>query len=403
MRFFHISDLHIGKQLYGYHLLEDQKYILEQILGQLKKQKPEALLIAGDVYDKPVPSAEAVSLFDWFLTEVSRLDPAVAVLLISGNHDSPKRMDYASRILMRQNIYIAGNAPRSDEENICRITLTDAHGPVHFYLLPFVKPGYLRGLFSEEENESYVSLSKETGRSEYDIYFENLLGREKIDTEERNVLLVHQFFLPSGGNIERSDSETITVGLIDNIDTTHLKPFDYVAMGHIHRAQSCGNPCYRYCGTPMPYSVSEEKDKKSITSVTLEEKGKTPVITTIPLAPLRRIRSLRGTKKQLIDAAVTESGEEGCVDDFVSLMVTDEEPGRFVREELSEYFSHILEIKFDNTFTRSMLKEQGREAFSTDFFHMFENFFEMRNGKAMNEEEKKLLAVMLEQAGEEEE
>lgn len=402
MRLFHISDLHIGKQLYGYNLLEDQKYILGQILEEIRKQKPDVLLIAGDIYDKPVPGADAVSLFDWFLTEISYMEPVVFVMLISGNHDSPKRMDFASRILMRHNIYIAGCAPQKPEESICRVTLQDAYGPVHFYLLPFVKPGYLRELFSEEENESYVNESRKTGRNEYDIYFEKLLERESFNMKERNVLLSHQFFVPAGDSVERSDSETITVGLTDNIDTVHLKVFDYVALGHIHRGQRCGKPYYRYCGTPMPYSVSEGKDTKSITLVTLHEKGEKPVVETIPLKPVRGIRSLQGTKQQLISQAMAEKGELPFLDDFVSITVTDEDPGRYIREELSEHFSHILEIRFDNAFTRAMSKVQMGESFSKDFLKMFENFFEMQNGKPMDEKEKELLVEMLKKAEEEE-
>lgn len=404
MKFFHISDLHIGKQLYGYNLSEDQAYILAQIVDALEQEKPDALLVTGDIYDKPVPGGEAVQMFDRFLTEISRRCPKMQLFIIAGNHDAAKRIDYAGEILRHHNIHIVGSPPQTAEEKIRRVTVQDAYGDIDFYLLPFFKPGSLRGLFSEEENESYVNQSKELGISEFEVYFEKLLDRERIDEAKRNVLLTHQFFVPGGGEeIERTESEVITVGTIDSISSHLLAPFDYVAMGHIHRPQKCSKEFYRYCGTPMPYSLSEEKDEKSITVVTLSEPGKEVQIGKIALTPLRRVRRLRGSQAELIEMAVnggsvcTESGVSGqrVVDDYVSLVVTDEEPGRYVREQLGLYYSHILEIRFDNRYMQSLMNEQLTVGSSDNYFEMFQQFYEMRNGAAMSEEELQILAEIL--------
>lgn len=405
MKFFHISDLHIGKQLYGYSLAEDQGYVLRLILDALQKEKPDALLVTGDIYDKPVPSSEAVQIFDGFLTEVTQICPQMPVMLIAGNHDAAKRIDYAGEILRRHNIHIVGTPPKSPEDNIRRVTVSDEYGEVDFYLLPFFKPANVRGVFSEEENGSYVNRAKEKGVSEYEVYFEALLAREEIDKAKRNVLLTHQFFMPGvGKEPERTESEVITVGTIDHISTHLLHVFDYVAMGHLHRPQKCQKETYRYCGTPMPYSLSEEKDEKSITVVKMEQAGREPDITTIPLKPLRKVRKLKGTIEELCAIAAAEGGKDvQRIDDYVSLVVTDDEPGRYVRERLGSCFSHILEIRFDNRYMNSLMEDMPQEGLSNDYFEMFRQFYEMRNGASMSEEEIRILEQLLLDTKEEEE
>lgn len=392
MKLFHISDLHIGKQLYGYHLAEDQEYVLRQIEDALVAEEPDALLLTGDIYDKPVPGGEAVYMFDRFLTEISTRCPDLKIMMIAGNHDAARRIDYARDILSHHNIHIAGTPPQMPGELIRRVTLTDSEGEVDFYLLPFFKPGNLRGLFSDEENEAYYSEAKERGVSEYEVYFERLLAREKIDRTKRNVLLTHQFFLGGNGKEpERTDSEIMTVGTLDHISSHLLEPFDYVAMGHLHRPQKCGKEIYRYCGTPMPYSLSEENDKKSITVVTLEAPGQEAGIETIGLKPLRKIKRLRASKEELINLAA----REGNADAYVSLVVTDDEPGRYVREELAACYSHILEIQIDNRYMQSLLKEAPEVGLSDNYFEMFAEFYNMSNGKAMSEEESRIIAEIM--------
>lgn len=406
MKFFHISDLHIGKQLYGYSLLEDQSYVLKQIVEAAQTEKPDALLITGDIYDKPVPGAESVAVFDRFLTKLSRCCPGMQIMAIAGNHDAARRIDYAGDILCQHGIHIVGTPPQCPEDQIRRVSLTDAHGEVDFYLLPFFKPGNLRGLFTEEENESYVNRAKAEGRSEYELYLEALLAREEMDASKRAVLLTHQFFVPGDGEKpERTESEIHTVGTLDHISTRLLSAFDYVAMGHLHRPQKCGRESLRYCGTPMPYSLSEEKDQKSISVVTIGLPGKEAQVETIALRPLRRVRKLRGSVEELIALAKQEGQEsdqsdkagQKVIDDYVSLVVTDEEPGRYVREQLGVYYSHILEIRFDNRFMQSLMDEQRAEGLSEDYYEMFCAFYEMRNGVAMSEEETEVFAKLLDE------
>lgn len=406
MKFFHISDLHIGKQLYGYSLLEDQVYVLEQILEEAQKEKPDALLITGDIYDKPVPGAEAVSVFDRFLTGLSQICPKMQIMVIAGNHDAARRIDYAGDILCHHGIHIVGTPPQEPEDRIRRVTLTDADGEVDFYLLPFFKPGNLRGLFTEEENDSYVNCAKAEGRSEYEVYLEALLSREKLDETKRNVLLTHQFFVPGNGEKpERTESEIITVGTLDHISSHLLSAFDYVAMGHLHRPQRCGRESFRYCGTPMPYSLSEEKDKKSVTVVTMGAAGENVQVELIPLRPLRRVRKIRGSVEELVTLAQQEGalsdkgGGAGhkVIGDYVSLVVTDEQPGRYVREQLGAYYSHILELRFDNRFMQSLMEEQCLEGLSDDYVEMFRAFYEMRNGAGMSGEEAEIFAKLLDE------
>lgn len=260
MKFFHLSDLHIGKQFYHYNMNAEQRDILSQIVALAEREKPDAVVLAGDIYDSPIPSAEAVSVFDSFLTALSSIEPQIAVLVIAGNHDSARRIDFASSILEKHKVHIAGMPPVREEEHLKKVTLTDAYGEVDFYLLPFTKPSYVRNLFEEEIPD-------------YDTAVRKLIERETLDTGKRNVLVSHQFYTASGREPSTCDSEVRMVGGIENVDTAALLPFDYAALGHIHRPQKMGKPEYRYCGTPLQYSISEAQDEKSVTVVTLLEKG----------------------------------------------------------------------------------------------------------------------------------
>ena len=255
MKFFHLSDLHIGKQLHRYNLKEDQQVILKEVITYAKELRPDAIVIAGDIYDKSVPSAEAVNVFDEFLTDLSEITPEIPILIISGNHDSPDRLKYASEILKRHHIYLAGNVPERPEEHIEKVTLHDAYGEVDFYLLPFMKPAYVKNIFVDGTPETYSDAVKE------------IIKREKIDyKDKRNVLVSHQFYVgEKAESPETCDSEVFSVGGIDNVDIGSVKEFDYVALGHLHGAQCIGKPEIRYCGTLLKYSVSESTQNKSLT------------------------------------------------------------------------------------------------------------------------------------------
>ena len=282
MKFIHLSDLHIGKHLYHYNMKEDQEHILEEVIGYTEKLRPDAVVIAGDIYDKSVPSAEAVAVFDDFLTRLSSVSPQVSILIIAGNHDSAQRLDYASRLLGSRGIYIAGKAPETEKEHLKKVVLKDEYGPVNFYLLPFLKPGYVRLLCENETPGSYTEA------------VDAVLRREDIDFSERNVLVSHQFYTGNGEPPETCDSELFSVGGIDNVDISAISRFDYAALGHLHKAQRVGAEHIRYCGTLLKYSGSEADLEKSLHLVTIGQKKEAVTIEKFPLHPLRDVQKVRG-------------------------------------------------------------------------------------------------------------
>lgn len=383
MRFFHLSDLHIGKQLHRYNLKEDQQVILKEVITYAKELRPDAIVIAGDIYDKSVPSAEAVNVFDEFLTDLSEITPEIPILIISGNHDSPDRLKYASEILKRHHIYLAGNVPERPEEHIEKVTLHDAYGEVDFYLLPFMKPAYVKNIFVDGTPETYSDAVKE------------IIKREKIDyKDKRNVLVSHQFYVgEKAESPETCDSEVFSVGGIDNVDIGSVKEFDYVALGHLHGAQCIGKPEIRYCGTLLKYSVSESTQNKSLTVVTLKAKGEKPEIENYPLHPLRDVRKKKGTLDEIIKEA-----QETEKDDYISITLTDEIDPYKPKEQLERIFSHILEIRVDNQRTRTKLKEMDEELVMKDPFTSFAEFYKEMQGREMNGEEETIMKEIFDKA-----
>ena len=383
MKFFHLSDLHIGKQLHRYNLKEDQQVILKEVITYAKELRPDAIVIAGDIYDKSVPSAEAVNVFDEFLTDLSEITPEIPILIISGNHDSPDRLKYASEILKRHHIYLAGNVPERPEEHIEKVTLHDAYGEVDFYLLPFMKPAYVKNIFVDGTPETYSDAVKE------------IIKREKIDyKDKRNVLVSHQFYVgEKAESPETCDSEVFSVGGIDNVDIGSVKEFDYVALGHLHGAQCIGKPEIRYCGTLLKYSVSESTQNKSLTVVTLKAKGEKPEIENYPLHPLRDVRKKKGTLDEIIEEA-----QETEKDDYISITLTDEIDPYKPKEQLERIFSHILEIRVDNQRTRTKLKEMDEELVMKDPFTSFAEFYKEMQGREMNGEEETIMKEIFDKA-----
>ena len=383
MKFFHLSDLHIGKQLHRYNLKEDQQVILKEVITYAKELRPDAIVIAGDIYDKSVPSAEAVNVFDEFLTDLSEITPEIPILIISGNHDSPDRLKYASEILKRHHIYLAGNVPERPEEHIEKVTLHDAYGEVDFYLLPFMKPAYVKNIFVDGTPETYSDAVKE------------IIKREKIDyKDKRNVLVSHQFYVgEKAESPETCDSEVFSVGGIDNVDIGSVKEFDYVALGHLHGAQCIGKPEIRYCGTLLKYSVSESTQNKSLTVVTLKAKGEKPEIENYPLHPLRDVRKKKGTLDEIIKEA-----QETEKDDYISITLTDEIDPYKPKEQLERIFSHILEIRVDNQRTRTKLKEMDEELVMKDPFTSFAEFSKEMQGREMNGEEETIMKEIFDKA-----
>ena len=383
MKFFHLSDLHIGKQLHRYNLKEDQQVILKEVITYAKELRPDAIVIAGDIYDKSVPSAEAVNVFDEFLTDLSEITPEIPILIISGNHDSPDRLKYASEILKRHHIYLAGNVPERPEEHIEKVTLHDAYGEVNFYLLPFMKPAYVKNIFVDGTPETYSDAVKE------------IIKREKIGYKDiRNVLFSHQFYVgEKAESPETCDSEVFSVGGIDNVDIGSVKEFDYVALGHLHGAQCIGKPEIRYCGTLLKYSVSESTQNKSLTVVTLKAKGEKPEIENYPLHPLRDVRKKKGTLDEIIKEA-----QETEKDDYISITLTDEIDPYKPKEQLERIFSHILEIRVDNQRTRTKLKEMDEELVMKDPFTSFAEFYKEMQGREMNGEEETIMKEIFDKA-----
>lgn len=386
MKFFHLSDLHIGKQLNGYSLKESQEAVFEQIFAYAKEEQPDAVLICGDIYDKAVPSAEAFTAFDRFLTGLSEAAGKAEILVISGNHDSAERLSYASAFLSRHRIHIAALPPKQGEK-LLQVSLKDSFGWVHFYLVPFLKPGYVRDLFEEGTVTDYESA------------FRSVLSRETIKTEDRNVILAHQFFVSGTHQPEICDSESIwgQIGGLDRIDVSVLDAFDYAAFGHLHGPQKVGEERFRYSGSPGKYSVSEEYHKKSVTVVTMEEKGKPLSLRCLPLVIKPEVRKLKGSLNEL-KAYAAMYGQ-----DYVSITLTEEEERFDMREQLEELYPRILELRVDNTRTRSRLSEESLEEVVSDPLTAFSRFYEAVRHMPMNEEQKKLMREIIAQAKEEQE
>ncbi|MFR6011738.1 MAG: exonuclease SbcCD subunit D [Coprococcus sp.] len=334
MKFFHLSDLHIGLKLMNRDLREEQMDILRQVTDLAREEQPDAVVIAGDIYDKAVPAAEAVEVFDSFITELKRAVPEAEMMLISGNHDSGLRLNCFREILDEQKVHMIGLPPRREEEYIEKVTLQDAFGPVNFYLLPFVKPSMVKQIVGVDENGNNLS---------YDATLHKLIAREEVNTAERNVLVSHQFYLPVGENaesVERMDSEIRTVGNIDAVASDVLEAFDYAALGHIHKPMKVGSELYRYCGTPLACSVSEAGQQKGVIMVEIGEKdSKTSVkITVLPLKPLREVRIIKGSLEEVLAQA--------C-EDFVTVILTDRVDLDIMdmQDRIRMAFPYLLEIR----------------------------------------------------------
>lgn len=334
MKFFHLSDLHIGLKLMNRDLREEQMDILRQVTDLAREEQPDAVVIAGDIYDKAVPAAEAVEVFDSFITELKRAVPETEMMLISGNHDSGLRLNCFREILDEQKVHMIGLPPRREEEYIEKVTLQDEFGPVNFYLLPFVKPSMVKQIVGVDENGNNLS---------YDATLHKLIAREEVNTTERNVLVSHQFYLPVGENaesVERMDSEIRTVGNIDAVASDVLEAFDYAALGHIHKPMKVGSELYRYCGTPLACSVSEAGQQKGVIMVEIGEKdSKTSVkITVLPLKPLREVRIIKGSLEEVLAQA--------C-EDFVTVILTDRVDLDIMdmQDRIRMAFPYLLEIR----------------------------------------------------------
>lgn len=364
MKFVHLSDLHLGKRVNEFSMLEDQKYILDEIIKVIDDENPDAVLIAGDVYDKSVPSIEAVQLFDDFLYRLS--ERKLQVFAISGNHDSPERIAFGARLMERSGIHLS---PVYDG-TVSSTAMQDEHGIVHVYLLPFIKPSHVRRFYPDAEIENYT-----------DAVLTALSGLPR-DSSERNVLVTHQFVTGAS----RSESEEISVGGSDHVDVTAFGGFDYVALGHIHGPQNirADKGTVRYCGTPLKYSFSEVKHEKSVTIVELREKG-TVSVQTIPLIPRHDLRELKGTYLEL----TAKSGYEGSrTDDYMHITLTDEEDIPDAVGKLRVIYPNLMKLDYDNRRTRSGIKPEMEEADRQRTpLELFEEFYKQQNNQTMSAEQ----------------
>lgn len=376
MRFFHLSDLHLGIKLYEHDLLKDQKAILDEIVALTRQYQPDAVVFAGDIYDRSVPPVEAVALFDDFMTQLRAALPNGEIMLISGNHDSAQRLDVFRSELSDRGIHMIGNPPMQKGETIERVTLTDDFGAVNFYLLPFVRPGMVRNVVDTKENGDNLS---------YPEAFSRLLALSPLNPDERNVLVSHQFFLPDGGdaaNIERAENEVKQVGNVDAIPASLIADFDYGALGHIHKPMKVGSETLRYCGTPMPYSLSEENQQKGILMVEMGAKGDVQT-TVLPLHPVHQVRKLRATREALLS---------GASEDFVSICVigAKAEDMAGLRELLRERYPNLLELRREREETVELEALQER----AETLSPYELCLQFA-GERLNDAEKALLTEVM--------
>ena len=377
MRFIHLSDLHLGKRVNEYSMIEDQEFILKKIINIIDYEKPEGVIIAGDVYDKSIPSAEAVQMFDDFLTRLAKRN--LQVFIISGNHDSPERMSFGSRLMDQSGIHIS----QVYNGKVTPFVISDEHGNVNVYMLPFIKPVHVRRFF-EEEIETYTDAIRVA------------VAEMNIDQSGRNILITHQFVTGA----LRSESEDLSVGGSDNIDVSVFDGFDYVALGHIHSPQNCTSERVRYCGTPLKYSFSEVKDKKSVTIVELANKGNL-TIRTVPLDPMRDMVEIKGKYDDIMLKSFYENTT--YQEDYVHITLTDEEDIVDAIGKLRTVYHNLMKLDYDNRRTRSVAQVDGAVDVETKTpIELFSDFYELQNNQPMSDEQKAFVEDLIEQVWEDE-
>ena len=376
MKLLHLSDLHLGKRVNEVSMLDDQSYILRQILELADTERPDAVVIAGDVYDKSVPSGEAITLFDDFLVRLAKR--RVPVLLISGNHDSPERLAFGSRLLDASGIHISPVYSGS----VSPVTLQDAYGPVRFWLLPFLKPAHVKRFFPDEAIESYTDAIRAA------------IAHMDVDFSGRNVLVTHQFVTGAS----TCESEELSVGGTDNVDASVFDDFDYVALGHIHGPQNIGSNRIRYCGTPLKYSFSETSHHKSVTVVSLGAKGELS-LQLCPLYPKHDLRELRGSFAALTDR---EFYANTAADDYLHIILTDEEDVPEAVGKLRRLYPNLMKLSYDNTRTRAdHIIDAAADVQRKAPLELFEELYEQQNNQPMSEEQRTFAQELIEQIWEE--
>ena len=394
MKLIHMSDLHIGKSVNGFSMIEEQKHAFVQVIGYIETERPGAVIIAGDVYDRAVPSVEAVRVFDDFLTQLAGMD--VAVMLIPGNHDSSERLSFASRLLSEKRLHICGSltslsashSPLSSGGSIQKVTLIDENGDVNFWLLPFIKPASIRGMYGEREIESY------------DDAVAAVLDVADVDYSVRNVLVSHQFYTKAGVAPIRSESELNPVGGLDAVDAGLIERFDYAALGHLHGRQSVGSEHICYCGSPIKYSFSEWRHEKSVSIVELCEKGKLTV-RLLPLIPIHNMREIKGRLSILISNEVSSLAD---TEDYLRVILTDEEELIDPLGKLRSVYPNVMSLDFENSRTSidiGAISTDSETVEKLSPFDLFCEFFLEAQGSAMSPVQAAIARELLEAEDEE--
>lgn len=372
MKLFHLSDLHIGKRVNEFSMIEDQKYILTQILYAADQEKPDGILISGDVYDRTIPTAEAVQVFDAFLTRLS--EQKIPAFIISGNHDSAERLAFGSSLMGKSGIYFS----KVYDGTVEKIPMQDAYGTVWIYLLPFLRPSTIRHALPERAEE--VQSAADAVRI--------ALEQTKIDEKERNVLLAHQFVTGA----KRCDAEELQVGDVDQIPAELFASFEYMALGHIHSPQKVGRETVRYCGAPLKYSFSEAGQEKSITVVELKEKGSVD-LRTIPLKPLHDLRKIRGMYLEVTAKSFYENRD--C-EDYLQVTLTDEEDVPDGMAKLRTIYPNLMRLEYDNKRTRSNAEVRAAERVEEKSeLELFQEFYELQNNQSMTEVQEQFVEELL--------
>lgn len=375
MRLLHISDLHLGKRVNEYSMLEDQVHILEQILKIADQEQAQGVLIAGDVYDKPVPPAEAVRLLDYLLSSFA--DRKIPVFFISGNHDSRDRLSFGAELFKKSGVYMAS------EGFLEKVDREDEYGELSIWLMPFLKPAQVRSVYPEKDIQTYTDAVRA------------VLEEADLDPAKRNILVAHQFV---AGAVQ-CESEEVSIGGLDQVDVSVFDGFEYVALGHLHRPQSVTRETVRYCGTPLKYSFSEVHDQKSVTIVELKEKGET-AIKTVPLTPLRDMKELKGTYLQLTSRPFYETQER---DYYFHITLTDEEDVMDAVGKLRMIYPNLMKLDYDNVRVRTQMQYEEMEAVEQKRpDEVVAEFYQVVNGRPLSDEQSKLVEEMMEEVWEEE-
>ena len=373
MKILHLADLHFGKILQEQSLIEDQEYILKEIINIIKEKEIKALLISGDIYDRSVPPTEAVNLLDNFLKILIK-DLKIKVFIISGNHDSKDRLGFGNKIFEDEGLYIESKY----NGRLKKVRLEDEYGPLNIYMLPFIKPVEVKKFFEDDLENNY------------DLAINKIIEKEEIDKSERNIIMVHQFVTAGNVKPERTESEVLSLGDIEKVDVSNFKSFDYVAIGHVHRPQKIGRDTARYAGTILKYSFSEINHNKSIPIIDIKEKGNI-TINLLPLKPLRDMREIKGPIEELIKE---ENYKEGNLEDYIKAIITNEEPVYDAIGKIKKIYPNTLKLEIQNSKTINSNTEQNinlEEVKKKSELELFSDFYKLQNNLDLNEKQKEIV------------